>query len=246
MCTRANRASVSDSVQALVGSCVALASALVALIAALATAPYRAGSPHSTTHGKPASIRHVEVQVHLDDGKRVRAIKHSCRASLRRAARTWAPFPLPLDRVEVFASAPPTGKADIFDQWVDAPGKDEARTGALVVVSVGTAFDGRDLTADEIAGALAGQIERLVIDRYRREHPAAQHTPSASGPATRPVVMLPLTTLTEGATDPSALTDNITDFTSVRALLADIKKSQPLVPAGSSKNGVHTEPNPAS
>jgi hypothetical protein len=28
-----------------------------------------------------------------------------------------------------------------------------------------------DLTADEIAGALTGQIERLVVERYHREHP---------------------------------------------------------------------------
>ena len=37
--------------------------------------------------------------------------------------------------------------------------------------------------------------------------------------------------------------DNVTD---IRALLEGIKKSQPLVPAGSSKNGVHQEPDPAS
>jgi hypothetical protein len=37
--------------------------------------------------------------------------------------------------------------------------------------------------------------------------------------------------------------DNVTD---IRALLEGIKKSQPLVPAGPSTNGVHTEPDSAS
>jgi hypothetical protein len=113
---------------------------------------------------------------------------------------------------------------------------------ALVVVSLGTAQESRQLSPDEIAGALVGQVERLVIDRYRREHPA---------PVTAAVGTShdsPLTSMSALVKDGERSTEsgppaNVTD---IRALLEGIKKSQPLVPAGSSKNGVHLEPDPAS
>jgi hypothetical protein len=121
MCTRANRASISDSARALVGSFVALFVAIAALTVALATAPLRGLRSRDTRYGQPASTTGVEVQVHLEDGKRVRAIERSARAALKRAARTWAPHRLPLDRVEIYSSAPPLGRADIFDEWWSPP-----------------------------------------------------------------------------------------------------------------------------
>src|SRR6266487_2856136 len=121
MCTRANRASVPDSLHALFGSLVAFISSVLALGIALATAPIRMVRSRPTKHGKPFSTKHVEVQVHVSDSERVRAIKRSCRDALQRAARTWAPFPLPLDRVEVLSSAPPLGKVDIYERWIDVP-----------------------------------------------------------------------------------------------------------------------------
>ncbi len=169
MCTRANHRSVPDSLHALIGSVAAFASAFVMLVMAVITIPFRLVRPRPTKHGNPASIDHVEVQVHLGNRERVSAIEHNCRAALERAARTWAPFPLPLDRVEVLSSAPPLGKVDIYEQWVHAASGAIPMAGSLVVVSIGTALEARDLTPDEIAGALAGQIERLVIDRYKRE-----------------------------------------------------------------------------
>ncbi|MBV9329913.1 MAG: hypothetical protein JO352_39935 [Chloroflexi bacterium] len=165
MCTRANSASVPNSFHALVNSTLALAGAIMLLVVALATVPWRAAGSQATRHGKPASTRHIEVQVHLNDRQRARAIERSCRDALRRAARTWAPFPLPLDRVEVAPSAPPLGKADIFDQWLTASHQGEPGGAALVVVALGTSIDGRELRPEEIAGALAAQIERLVIER---------------------------------------------------------------------------------
>ena len=93
MCTRANRRSVSDSLHALIGSVAAFASAFVMLVMAVITVPLRLVWPRPTKHGNPASIDHVEVQVHLGNRERVGAIEHNCRAALRRAARTWAPFP---------------------------------------------------------------------------------------------------------------------------------------------------------
>src|SRR5438105_10217800 len=117
MCTRANRASVCDSAHALMASLFAFATAAAVLVVALATIPFRLVRSCPTKHGKPAPTKHVEVQVHLNDGHRVRAIERGCRDALKRAARTWAPFPLPLDRVEVLSSAPPLGKVDIYEQW---------------------------------------------------------------------------------------------------------------------------------
>ena len=238
MCTRANRASVPDSFHALAAALLALASAFVALAVAAATIPWRICSRPST-RARVDSTTHIEIQVHLSDGERVRAIERSCRTGLKRAARTWAPFALPLDRVEVIPSAPPLGKADIFDAWFDGEGNNAS---ALVVVSLGTSQESRELSPDEIAGALVGQVERLVIDRYRREHPAPL---TAAGGTSHDS---PLTSMSALVTDGERSADggppaNVTD---IRALLEGIKKSQPLVPAGSSKNGVHQEPDPAS
>jgi hypothetical protein len=245
MCTRANRASVPDSLHALVGCLVGAGRALLLLLVALATAPGRWARSRPSKHGAPASTRHVEVPVHLGDGERVGAIERSCRAALKRAARTWAPFSLPLDRVEVLSYAPPLGKVDIYEHWASvAPGA-SPMAGSLVVVSIGTTTGTRDLTPDEIAGALAGQIERLVIDRYQREHPPAEPTPVARESARQPVVARPAPTALELPRDDTPQRDNVTELSSVRALLADIKKSQPLVPAGPSENGVHRETDPA-
>ena len=143
------------------------------------------------------------------------------------------------------SSAPPLGKADIFEQWLTAAGQADRQSAALIVVSIGTTHEGRELAADEIGGVLAGQIERLVIDRYRREHPQAI-APTASEPEQPRVPAREIAPLVELASGPDAHPGNVTELSSVRALLADIKKSQPLVPAGSFTNGVHSEPDPAS
>jgi hypothetical protein len=245
MCTRANSASVSDSFHAVISSLVAVAAAVLALVLAVATAPWRAATSQPAGHGKPASTAHIAIQVHLDDGGRVRAIERSCRDALKRAARTWAPFPLPLDRVEVISSAPPLGKSDIFEQWATTTtSSGDAGMARLVVVSIGTTVDGRQLASDEIGGALAAQIEKLVIDRYRREHPQPTAV-TASEPDALPLRVRELEPLVGLAADRESAS-NVTDLTSVRALLADIKKGQPLAPAGLSRNGVHLEPDPAS
>jgi hypothetical protein len=246
MCTRANRASVPDSLHALFGSLVAFISSVLALGVALATAPIRMVRSRPTKHGKPFSTRHVEVQVHVNDGERVRAIEGSCRAALKRSARTWAPFPLPLDRVEVISSAPAHGKADIFEQWVATSARGYPASGTLVVVSIGTTLDGHDLTADEIGGALAAQIQRLVVDRYQREHPQEVTSSPATEPEPRPAVPAPMATAVDATPHATLHPDNLTDITTVRAQIAELRKSQPLIPAGPSTNGVHPEPNPAS
>jgi hypothetical protein len=113
MCTRANQASVPDSLRALFGSAVSVMMALLLLTVALTTAPFRWSRQRPTKHGRPTYPSHVEVQVHLGDRRRVAEIELACHAALKRAARTWAPRRLPLDRVEVLYSAPPLGKVDL-------------------------------------------------------------------------------------------------------------------------------------
>src|SRR5439155_2765713 len=83
-CTRANRRSVPDSLHALIGSVAAFTSAVVMLVMAMITVPLRLVRPSPTKHGKPASIDHVEVQVHLGNRERVGAIEHTCHAALKR------------------------------------------------------------------------------------------------------------------------------------------------------------------
>jgi len=103
---------------------------------------------------------------------------------------------------------------------------------------------GRNLTPDETAGALAGQIERRVVERYQREHSkteTSERVSEARAPE-RPT----LTSVGKPPDEVGLTANNVTDLSSVRALLADIKKSQPLVPAGPFMNGVHPEPDPAS
>jgi hypothetical protein len=242
MCTRANRASVSDSAHALVGSFAALSFAIAALIAAIVTAPLRAVHTRTTRYGQPASTRDIEVQVHLADRDRVKTIQRSCRAALKRAARTWAPHRLPVDRVEIYPSAPPLGQADIFAKWLPAEG--ESWMSALVVVSIGTATDGRDLTPDEIAGVLTGQIERLVVEQYQREHP--KEAAAVLDAAATSASIVGTARVDIDRSDASLYPDNLTDIRSVREHMQELRKGLPLVPAGPSQNGVHPEPSPAS
>jgi hypothetical protein len=243
MCQRPNRGSVPQSLRALAGSIVTVASATFALVIALATAPMRLVT-RPTKHGKPARTDRVEVQVHLSQRDRVRDIERSCRAALSRAAMTWAPFPLPLDRVEVLSSAPPLGKVHIYQHWAPAQGGASAHERSLVVVSVGARTDARELSPDEIAGALASQIERLVIDRYEREHPKDQPVLATAETADRLAAAISRRAGSESTPDVPP-PDNVTSVDSVRALIAYIKKSQPLVPAGPSANGASKEPDPA-
>ena len=246
MCTRANRASVSDSAHALIASLFAFATAAAVLVLALATMPARLVRSCPTKHGKPASTKHVEVQVHLSDGQRVRAIERGCRDALRRAARTWAPLPLPLDRVEVLSSAPPLGKVDIYERWAKVLPGACATAGSLVVVSLGTAAEAHELTPDAIAGALAGQIERLVIDRYQREHQKEVTAPAVSRAEPQPSIREMPPVDDDPQQTVSLYPDNLTDIRTVREHMEELRKGLPLAPAGPSTNGANPEPSPAS
>lgn len=251
MCTRSNRASVPESTRALARSLLEVVTAVVAVIVALITAPVRAlhgrWYPNVPSPGRPATTSHVDVQVHLRDQKMVADIERACRAALGRAARTWAPYPLPVNRIEVLASAPPLGKADIYPDWWTAGPGENASAHALVVVSLGTVAEQRSLTPDEIAGALVAQVDLLVAERYRRDHPSTDpiavgdRHPSALASAAE----MPNPRRLVGSSNLAPAADNVTDLSSVRQMLADMKRSQPLVPADSSRNGVHPEPSQA-
>src|SRR5262249_28392500 len=119
--------------------------------------------------GTPADD--IGIQVHLVDRRRAGEIERCLRAALRRCAQTWAPQPLPLDRVSVHAEAPATGQAQTYDHWLSDEPTGERSSGSLVVVTLGL-YDsaGRSLNPDALAGVLASQVAGLVADRYRREH----------------------------------------------------------------------------
>ena len=181
MCTRPNPSyrSVSASAGALGVSILNALQAMALLLVALFTAPVR----HLVRRRRPwrvAALADIDVQVHLGDPACVAELESIVWNTLRRAQQTWAPLPLPLDRVVVGAGFPATGRADIYDGFLDladnpAPGDSAQRR--RVVVSLGVRDGMRDLDGWEVDGALAAQIQVLVDDHCR------QHR-SLSAPAT--------------------------------------------------------------
>ena len=198
----------------------------------------------------------MEVQVHLGDSGCVHELESIIWKTLRRAQQTWAPLPLPLDRVVVGAGFPATGRADIYDDFLELADGSTPRDSAQrrrVVVSLGVRDGTRDLDGWEIAGALAAQIQVLVDDHCR------QHR-SLSAPAA--VVAQATTRLARPAAVDGHLTDAIArdehpaqpvvapaatpidvpaaeEVPSLAELLATVQKGQPLVAAGPSSNGTH-------
>ena len=66
MGTRADRHSIAASSRALVDAIVASGAALALLVLALLTAPIRLIRGRSQPHARPAPIKHIQVEVHLD------------------------------------------------------------------------------------------------------------------------------------------------------------------------------------
>jgi hypothetical protein len=257
MCTRPtpSHRSVSASASALGISALNALQALAFLLIALVTAPVR---QFVRSHGSKRieALAHVDVQVHLGDPVCVAELEATVWKTLSRAQQTWAPLLLPLDRVVVGAGFPPTGRADIYDDFLEV-----AETGAggahaarrRVVVSLGVRDGARDLDGWEIAGALAAQIQALVDERCR------QHR-SLSVPAAvvaQATIRVARPTAVEGV-DPTGVTAAAPDgrlglaacratttdarseeVPSLADLLATVQKGQPLVAAGPSSNGTH-------
>jgi hypothetical protein len=184
MCTRPtpSATSVRASATALGSAVVFAVQAFVLLLAALAGAPVRLlWSVARPRHG--AALRHVDVQVHLGDPACVAELESIVWTTLARAQRTWAPLPLPVDRVVVGATFPAGGRADIYDDFLAMAGQhrdDDLPRRKRVLISLGVRDGGRDLDGWEIAGALAAQIQALV-DEQCREHRSVV-APSAAQP----------------------------------------------------------------
>ena len=256
MCTRPTPSyrSVSASAGALGVSVLNAFHAMALLVLALVTAPVR----HLVRRRQPwrtAALAGVDVQVYLGDPTCVAELESIVWNTLRRAQQTWAPLPLPLDRVVVGAGFPASGRSDIYDDFLelaDTPATGDAAQRRRVVVSLGVRDGMRDLDGWEIAGALAAQIQVLVDDRCRDHRSLSAPAPVA--PATtrlaRPA------DLDNRVTDAIARDDHPTqplvapagtptdmpaaeEVPSLADLLATVQKGQPLVAAGPSSNGTH-------
>src|SRR5258708_26199636 len=155
MCTRPDHRSVSSSADAFARSCLTVASCLGILFVALVCAPVRflRGRHPQQVHAAP--VTHVDVQVHLEDAKCVAELKRVIRQTLRRSARTWAPLPLPVDRVIVGTNFPAGGKVDLYATFPH-PTPPPAATGEarpFVVVSLRLRDGHPQLDTTETAGA---------------------------------------------------------------------------------------------
>ncbi len=252
MCTRPTPSyrSVSASAGALGVSVLNVFQAMALLLLALFTAPVR----HLTRRQQPwrnAALAGVDVQVHLGDAACVAELESIVWNTLRRAQQTWAPLPLPLDRVVVGAGFPVSGRADIYDDFLevaDTSAAGHSTQRRRVVVSLGVRDGTRDLDGWEVAGALAAQIQVLVDDHCRQHRslsaPAtvvAQATTRLARPAAADAIARdehPAQPMVAPATTPTDI-PAAEDVPSLADLLATVQKGQPLVAAGPTSNGTH-------
>jgi hypothetical protein len=139
----------------------------------LATADCHLWPPPTTFIRPPAyTFARPWTQVHLGDPSCIAEIENVLWQTLERAARTWAPLPLPVHRVVVAAGLPATGKADVYDDIMAldldrSSGSGERPIHRLVVISLGLRDSTRDLDTWEVAGALAAQIQGVINERAR-------------------------------------------------------------------------------
>jgi hypothetical protein len=178
----------------------------------------------------------IPVLVHLGDRQRAAEIERHLRTALMRCAETWAPYPLPVDRVSVYAGAPPTGKAQTYDSWLPE-GVNGRRPGSLVVLSLGLHdAAGRLLELDTLVGVIAGQVAALVADRYRREHATGEEL------AMRAATVEVETAQAGDRTVPADLVGRITPADEgLSALMQRLREqARPLEPDGVSVASTHT------
>jgi hypothetical protein len=182
MCTHPDPASVRISACALADAFVATSRALATLVVALLAAPVRPVLRRRRAYPRPASVRHVDIQVHLEDPHYVAVLQHIIQLTLARAARTWAPLPLPIDRIVAGIGFPARGTSSAYENFPRTPeAVEDGSDGTgrpLVVIMLGLRDGERDLQPAEVAAALAGQIEAGIADRYPRRSIAAAMTPS--------------------------------------------------------------------
>jgi hypothetical protein len=258
MCTRPDHRSLPSTMVGLREAIVAVLVSVAVLILALATAPARWLQRRRTARMMPAPVSHVDIQIHLADAKCVAELRRVIRQTLRRAARTWAPLPLPVNRVVVGVGFPSAGKIDVYDEFpANATPKAERR--ALVVVSLGLRDGGRELEPSEVAGALASQIQAVIDERYRNssvtQKPEALETSRVPSPiAGKPTPVRADHVLVRSARTPASSVDETArlvtslgtdplqhsaEIPGLRDVLATQQKDQSLVATGPSANGTH-------
>jgi hypothetical protein len=167
-----------------------------------------------------------------------------------------------VDRVVVGASFPPSGRADIYEDFLalaDATSGDmPANRARRVVVSLGVRDGTRDLDGWEIGGVLAAQIKALVDERYRQRQTDVTQAPSHADTTpgvsrlTRSSTSLdPAPVAVPGETAAQVLAASISSTITAGArpeeavpklteLLATVQQGQPLVTAGPTSNGAHS------
>jgi len=246
MCTRPTPSyrSVTASSAALGVSVLDLLRAVAFLLLALAGAPLR-HLARFARQWRPASSARVDVQVHLGDASCVAELEAIVWKTLTRAERTWAPLPLPLDRVVIGAGFPPAGRTDIYEDFVEIANAKEGVTDdkqRRVVVSLGVRDGTRDLDGWEIAGALAAQIQSLV-DEQCRQHRSLSAVPAVAQ-ATARVSRALSTRVDDGsASGTTTVTEYARDIElpPVADTLEEMLEAQPkpLAQAGPRTNGTH-------
>jgi hypothetical protein len=253
MCTRPDHRSVHASAHALIHACAAAISCLAILVVAIVLAPARAFRGRRTRPAPPAPIAQIDVQVHLEDAKCVAQLKRVIRNTLRRAAKTWASVPLPVDRVVVGMGFPTGGKVDLYDNYPGAnpPTSPAGQNRPFTVVSLGLRDGDRELEPAEIAGALAAQIQAVIDDLYRRRKTIATPTAaplrtivsSAEGAHRPPVRTLPLASAPPEPAVPAHATNGVpagnARMPRLQDYIATMQEGQPLEAAGPSSNGTH-------
>ena len=256
MCTRPDYHSVPGSARAFGQAVLTAMFSIGVLLMAVVYAPIGFARNRHPGQLRVAPIAHIDVQVHLEEAKCVAELRRVIRHTLRRTARTWAPSPLPIDRVVVGVGFPAGGRADFYDNY---PGGSAAAaagtTRPFTVVSLGLRDGERELDVAEVAGALAAQVQAVVDDHYQQRTTITAAVPT-SAPATRtstaspPVRASRLTprTVPTAPAPPgdamSGLTENGATLAAptvpgLQELLATVKQGQPLEAAGPSSNGTH-------
>jgi hypothetical protein len=137
---------------------------------------------------RPGQADTIGIEVHMADRRRSAEIERLLRGTLRQCARTWAPHPLPVDRIAVHAGAPPAGRAQVYDRWLPVIDPQQQLSASLAVIWLGLLdAAGRPIEDQQLAGALAAQVAALVADRYQREHTDVPATgPVEAQPSPRP------------------------------------------------------------
>jgi hypothetical protein len=112
------------------------------------------------------------VQVHLEDPRCIAEVRRTIQRTLERAARTWAPLPLPIDRIVAGTGFAARGTSNVYQSFprtLDAAAQGpDGNERQLVVVMLGLRDGERELEPAEIAASLASQIEAVVADRFAR------------------------------------------------------------------------------